>query len=741
MRGLRLRSRLALTVVGVMGTALILALAVGGPQRLAHPPARAAGEPQCGTDGDLGHYASAVVTLAPDSGFPGTPFQVDLSNVAVFQYEDQAAEVLWDWDPQSLEGELIGSGSIPKGKTSGSIDATVPEDAEADGHTVTACWWYKPKHTWYYEYATFKVKAPTPTPTGTPPPTYTPTPTGTPPPTYKMHGCPKPGKWAMASWEGADDTGTAEALATCEEDVDAVYALDPDTQAWHRYFPERPDISDLLTLKDKQGLFARGRVTPIATPTPTGTPPPTYTPTPTGTPPPTYTPTPTSTPPPTYTPTPTGTPPPTYKMHGCPKPGKWSIAVWEGANGIDMVEALAACGEEVDAVYALDLVTQKWSRYFPTRPDISDLVTLDNMMAVFARGRVTAALECFDPEASVTLSSYDAGDNADVTSTFEIPSGDVNFDAMVLYMPGEWGVATDSSVPDGTEVGSLETVSTVGLLGGACTTALPLTFTLMDATTDTSATVTFGDQFQDADADTLPDGVEKYPDFLTRMFPDISPRARYFAETSVAGSMASLNFVIFEPGALEDIFGGDASWGYPMVIVLNDLGDPMAVPEPGAISDFCTPLETSTTLLGESDSVVLLTNPQYGGDYVFRSWSRGQPDADSDCLENALDTCPYLENSGDPRVSGSGDQDSDGLDSACDPQPNVYDIDEDDDVYSNRQDNCPLVVNGQTVGLNNQADADGDGIGDVCDDHPGTMDGTRPERTIQISVGISGPPP
>jgi len=741
--------RLAFAILVVT---LVPALVFAVLNRLAEPPARAAGEPQCGTNGSLEHFGSAVVTLEPDSGFPGTPFEADLSNVPAYQYEDQPVEVLWDWDPQSLEGELIGSDTIPKGETSVSVEAEVPEDAEADGHTVTACWWYADKY-WYYEDATFVVKAPTPTPTGTPPPTYTPTPTGTPPPTYKMYHCPKPGKWSIAVWEGDDDTDTGEALATCEEDVDAVYALDPDTQQWSRYFAERPDISDLLTLNNMMAVFARGRVTPIATPTPTGTPPPTYTPTSTGTPPPTYTPTstgtppptytptPTGTPPPTYTPTPTGTPPPTYKMHHCPKQGKWSIAVWEGANGIDTGEALATCGEEVDAVYALDPDTQAWRRYFAERPDISDLVALDNMMAVFARGRVTALLQCFDPQASVTLSSYDASDNADVTNTFEIPAGDVNFDAMVLYMPAEWGVATDSGVPDGTQVGSLETVSTVGLLGEACNTAMPLTFTLVDATTDTSVTVTFSGQFQDADADTVADGVDKYPDFLTRMFPAITPRARYFAQTSVAGSMVSLNFVVFEPGALEDVFGGDASWGYPMVIVLNDYGDPSAVPEPGAISDFCTPVEISTTILGESDSVVLLTNPPYDGTYVFRSWSRGQPDADLDCLENALDTCPYLNNSGDPRVPGSGDQDSDGLDSACDPQPNVYNIDEDGDVYSNREDNCPLVANGQTVGLNNQADADGDGIGDVCDLNASTMDGTRPERTTQISVGISGPSP
>ena len=60
--------------------------------------------------------------------------------------------------------------------------------------------------------------------------------------------------------------------------------------------------------------------------------------------------------------------------------------------------------------------------------------------------------------------------------------------------------------------------------------------------------MTFDEQFQDADANTLPDGVDKFPDFITRMFPGLTPIFRQFGQASVAGSAVSLNFVIFEPG-------------------------------------------------------------------------------------------------------------------------------------------------------------------------------------------------
>ena len=100
-----------------------------------------------------------------------------------------------------------------------------------------------------------------------------------------MYNCPQPGKWAISVWSGDDGTGAEQAFATCGTGaVAAAYSIDPDTQSWSRWFAERPEpeVSNLRTLDDMQGVLARGvMLTPTPTPTPTPLPIPTPTPTPT----------------------------------------------------------------------------------------------------------------------------------------------------------------------------------------------------------------------------------------------------------------------------------------------------------------------------------------------------------------------------------------------------------------------------------------------------------------------------
>ena len=359
----------------------------------------------------------------------------------------------------------------------------------------------------------------------------------------------------------------------------------------------------------------------------------------------------------------------------------------------------------------------------------------------------------FNPEADISLSSYNSGDNADVTSDFSIPSGDVQFDAVATYIPSDWGVARDADVPDGSQVGALDAAVTLGLaLGqGTCNIRLAPHFNLLEATTQGAAFTSTGDMvggtWNGYDV-TCPGGNERavceYPDFLDELYP-VRPIARYYGHTMIGGGIeAVMNFLVFAPGtSLGGGIPGYPSWGYPTVTVTNDSGVDRPA-SPSSLADFCTPLVSNNTIFGLADGLALRTNPPYGGTYVFRSWSRGQPDADGDWIENALDTCPYIPNLGDPRVQGpTGDQDMDGLDDACDPNTvsPPGDNDEDDDAYHNRADNCPTTPNGQGGGQSNQADADGDGIGDDCDANPNSMDGGRAIRTIEIGVQIEGPPP
>jgi len=105
-------------------------------------------------------------------------------------------------------------------------------------------------------------RTPTPTrsPTPTPASTSTPNPSSTPTPTPGlMVGCPKAGKWSVAVWSGGDNTPIAQALATCGTvPVEAAYWLDPEWQAWLRYFAGHPELSSLPTLDNFQGILALG---------------------------------------------------------------------------------------------------------------------------------------------------------------------------------------------------------------------------------------------------------------------------------------------------------------------------------------------------------------------------------------------------------------------------------------------------------------------------------------------------
>jgi hypothetical protein len=99
-----------------------------------------------------------------------------------------------------------------------------------------------------------------------------------------MQNCPQPGRWAISVWSGQDGTDTSQALATCGEGAVAVavaYYIDPETQAWSRWFAGRAEITTLSALDNMQGVIALGAVAgPTPTPTATVTP----TPSPTATP-------------------------------------------------------------------------------------------------------------------------------------------------------------------------------------------------------------------------------------------------------------------------------------------------------------------------------------------------------------------------------------------------------------------------------------------------------------------------
>ena len=391
-----------------------------------------------------------------------------------------------------------------------------------------------------------------------------------------------------------------------------------------------------------------------------------------------------------------------------------------------------------------------------------------------------------------------------VATKFNLAAPDPNFAGAIFYTPPEWGVAADADIPNGAIVADLQAKATLGLIGNSCSNSLTVRFIMMDATTDQSTVMAdafkdlnnddIPDMMEDRDDDGLPDSVTKYPDFLTRLFPGATPRARLQGQTSVSGVPVSLNFVIFEPGTVLETpaqtISPDPSLGYPSATVLQSVGDPDAFPEATAITDFCTPLVTDIITFGttqdnlctdagatpagctpigdllegkvgpggttpDESGSIYRTNPSAAGTYTFTQFAISQRDADGDGYENGLDPCPFdAAPTWNPRDGSfgtpqTGDSDGDRIPDICDESPDDSfppSGDVDGDFYLNAGDNCPQVTNGANpasgalIGPNNQKDTDLDGIGDSCDSNPSTPDGERVEVNVLSEVAISGTP-
>jgi hypothetical protein len=405
------------------------------------------------------------------------------------------------------------------------------------------------------------------------------------------------------------------------------------------------------------------------------------------------------------------------------------------------------------------------------------LLTSAAALAVFALTLVAGGTDSvyatsFNPTLTASVADPTPGVPSDVVSHFDLPDGDVNFAAVVSFIPPEWGVVPGADIPIGMQTGILKAQSVLGLINGPCNQQLPVTFDMLNASINMNETVSFNDEdnnntadFADEDGNGLAKAVSLYPDFLKRVFEDengdaMQPLRRSAGITLVAGTPVLLEFLIFPPGTQIPTRGqgtlpSDEALGYPSVTVLQNIGDTDATPEPSIINDFCTPLATINTSYGqekdEDGNVVpngqqFFVNPSGEAKYTYTTFAFGQRDADGDTYENSLDTCPVTANVGNPRISNDGDADGDGLDEACDPNSSATtgtNSDQDADGYQNRNDNCPLKANGQAEGEENQKDTDLDQIGDICDTNPTTPDGdlSQAEPTADVTIGSgSGSP-
>lgn len=433
-----------------------------------------------------------------------------------------------------------------------------------------------------------------------------------------------------------------------------------------------------------------------------------------------------------------------------------------------------------------------------TKPPLLTGALLGLLVVVLLLGTAdTARAQTFNPTLDVSLENPEPNANSNYTVDFNLPDGDVQFGGVVAFIPPEWGVTPGDEIPIGALVGELTAQSTLGLINGPCNNSLTVIFRFLNSSTDPYDTVPFLDTdenddedfVEDKDNSGLPDAFEYYPDFISRLIMDEkdevphTPIRRAAGITVVAGVNVLLQFLIFEPGTfIDEDIPNDEELGYPTVTLLQNAGDPDYDPEPTSITDFCTPLtSTNTTFAVSMDNactddvdpdtldplceisgypldivvdgpettpdergITLFTNPQ-DGTYTFTTVSVGQRDADGDGYENGLDTCAFVPNDGNPRTR-EADEDTDGLDSACDPDDSITNSDEDLDGYLNRQDNCPLEPNGENE--TNQRDTDDDLIGDACDPNPdneeteGELIIVQLEKEIIVGTGEGpgGPP-
>jgi len=359
-----------------------------------------------------------------------------------------------------------------------------------------------------------------------------------------------------------------------------------------------------------------------------------------------------------------------------------------------------------------------------------------------------------------------AGFPSDTRTTLTIPSGMYNFGGGAGFTPAA-AVDTQSPIPLGAVVGRLASKATLGLIGNPCSNSIDVFFTFQFSSLDLNDTIKpklpgQTNQLEffalDDDGDGLPNAVEKYPEYLKKLYdpdyskgpdglfapdygggddvigpePPLQPvaRATGFSIPAGTGIQVVLNILFFPPGSNlknannTDMPAFDSSLGYAVGTALQDTTVPVS---PGAISDFCSPLDvvtygfgvtrdnpctgpgpTATNAQGCAEgnpaypapypvvpdpegcdapgraqpdpdgneaSCTTRKNPA-AGTYSNVTFARSLRDDDGDGLENTLDSCPLVPSPGfNPRAPDTArDGDSDGLPNppeGCDPAPTV----------------------------------------------------------------------
>lgn len=393
-------------------------------------------------------------------------------------------------------------------------------------------------------------------------------------------------------------------------------------------------------------------------------------------------------------------------------------------------------------------------------------------------GTTDTARADFNPTYEIAISESEAGATSNWTFDFGVPKGDSMFGAAVFFIPSEFIITPGDEIPIGAVVGTVNAIATLGIINGACDSSLPVDFIMLNASIDITDTVVYLDEdpepgedgydpqnpgndvpdyYEDRDDNGLQDGIEKYPDFITRTLVDeddqpLQPIRRAAGITVVAGAEVLLQFLIFEPGTfIDEDIPSDPELGYPAVTLLQNAGDPDFDPIPGPITDFCSPLITNIVSFGISkdntctDSGVERPDPicSVGSAKLLQCDNTRDDDADKfindgcptvgDAEEAACDDnvdddgdgavndgCPAVD---EPEDNTPTDPDESGIVLLTNPSAGTYTFiliaagqrDADGDGYENSLDTCAFVTNVGDPRIKGDGDLDFDGLDAACD--------------------------
>jgi len=343
----------------------------------------------------------------------------------------------------------------------------------------------------------------------------------------------------------------------------------------------------------------------------------------------------------------------------------------------------------------------------------------------------------FHPSFAVTAGDPAAGASADLTYEITLPANQPSFQAFFITVPEEWRITPGCALPLGARVGDLNWLTTLGIVNAPCNSNFPITFAMRNASIDTSQLFQLVDDNgnlidgfeQDKDGNGLTDVIERYPNLLDQVFAGRKPIRREVGLATIARIPVIAQTLLF--GAAEGIPG------QTLFILFQDFPTARTTVSRTVLTDQCTPFALTLKERGAGDDGTVFQRNPSAGSHTFALTAFGLRDADGDGIENALDTCPFDVNVGNPRVPGDGDADLDGLDAACDPNDLVPNGDQDGDGILNRGDLCPLVPSGDPSGA--QKDSDLDQIGDECDVYgkgPNVADGELPLAAVGQDIVI-----